>query len=260
MNKFVFNVLTAFASLAFGLTATTATLAHGPDELATQIEHAHGADAWRSKDAVKFHADVSFGGNKILDAVFIYSPHQGKTRMELANGAVAVFDGEKAWITPADTKLPYGARFHLLTWPYFLAAPFKLNDPGSTLSPWTHGDHNTAKLTFDAGVGDTPDDWYIVYQNPKNRSLDALAYIVTYGTATEKAEQEPHAVRYQNLVEIDGVKLATEWSFFLWTTEKGIHGDPIGAVKISDIEFVTPKPEQFVKPEAAREAALPPSP
>jgi len=151
-----------------------------------------------------------------------------------------------------------------LTWPYFVAAPYKLDDPGTrhaSTGPHVVRNGNErlhgTKITFEAGVGDTPEDWYIAFADPKNDRLTALAYIVTYGTALEEASKKPSIILYDDFVDVDGVPFATRWTFHFWNPESGIDGDPKGSAKISNIAFVDEPAGAFVKPAGAIEAAPP---
>ena len=99
---------------------------------AQRIERAHGMDAWQNKQALKTDLVVHFGGAELVNGTMIYDMHTSRVRMEMTNGTTLIFDGEKAWVSPSSAEAPM-ARFHLLTWPYFLAAPFKLRDPGTHL-------------------------------------------------------------------------------------------------------------------------------
>ncbi len=246
----------AVATTCLMMTSTPAMAHNSAEHFAESIEQSHQADVWYAKSAVQFEAVVAFGGNTILDATIIYDYHANRVRITLKNGVVMVFDGDKAWVSPADTKMPGPSpRFHLLTWPYFLALPFKLQDPGTHLAPWKQ--KHTAKLTFGEGVGDSPKDWYVLYRNPKTNTLDGTAYIVTYGKSVDKAEADPHAVRYEKIVDVEGVKLATEWEFFNWSPEQGFHGDPLGHATLSNIQFITPDDSTFAIPEGAAEDQLP---
>lgn len=237
-----------------------------PGDYATQfaqpIEKIHGLDQWQEQNVLQTDIVVQFGGNDVIDGTMWMATKSAQSRLELADGTVAVFDGERAWVAPPEMEFPR-ARFHLLTWPYFLAAPFKLRDPGTLLQPMPDmkvlgEEHEVAQLTFDEGTGDTPDDWYLVYKDEDTDHLRALAYIVTYGTPKMEAEEEPHAVLYEDLVRQNGVTIPTEWTFYNWSPERGFHGDPIGKVFLENLRFVTPEPGAFDRPENAREDALPP--
>lgn len=227
---------------------------------ALAIEKAHGSDSWYSHDAVAADLVVHFGGNKMLEGRMITTPEVGKTRLELSGGAVAVWDGERAWVSPASVQMPPGVRFHVLTWPYFLAAPMKLRDPGAHLEPkgeqpWGGETYDTALLTFDSGVGDSPDDWYLLYRDRDDHRLTAMAYIVTYGG--NDGEAEPHAIVYEDFETVGGSQVATHWTFYNWSEEQGIHGDPIGEVRLSNLAMVTPEEGAFTRPSDAREGELP---
>lgn len=230
-------------------------------EFAQVIEEAQGRAAWYAHEAFTAGLTVDFGGNRVLDGLMLFTPDAAKTHVERTDGVAAVFDGQTAWVSPADADWPQ-ARFHVLTWPYFTAVPMKLRDPGVDIEllgdlPLRGRPHPAARLTFDAGTGDTPDDWYILYRDPDTGRLAAMAYIVTFGTSVEEAEAEPHAITYGGWQEIDGVQIPTSWDFWLWNQEEGIHGDPIGHVELSDPTFVHPDPKAFTRPLDSREAMLP---
>ena len=230
-------------------------------DFADSIETAHGKRAWYAQQAVQAKVKVTFGGTTMIDGTMLFTPSVGRARIDQADGTSIVFDGSRAWVSPASSPLEM-ARFHVLTWPYFLAAPFKLNDPGTNLEPLGElplqdTAHGAARLSFDPGTGDAPDDWYILYRDPDNDRLAAMAYIVTYGKPVAQVREEPHAIVYEDFDTIDGVTVSTTWRFYHWSREKGPHGDPIGHVTLENVEFVKPGDQAFAKPEDAREDRLP---
>ncbi len=228
---------------------------------AMRIEAAHGMPAWLARPVFATEIQVSFGGSPVLDGTMLYDHAGGRVRMDLTDGTVLVFDGRRAWVSPraAEIQMP---RFHLLTWPYFVAAPYKLRDPGSVLTP--HGrhpldgtDHVTALLTFDPGIGDTPDDWYVLYEDPETHRLVAMAYIVTYGKTPQEAEQDPHAIVYRDFEDVDGAVISTRWTFHHWTIEQGPDAPLDAGVQLTNPRFETLDEAVFARPPDAREAPLP---
>lgn len=229
---------------------------------AAAVEAAHHSAGWRAHQAFAADMTLEFGGDTAFEGRLITAPDAAHTRTTRADDdAVLVFDGDTAWVSPAAAEWS-DARFHALTWPYFLAAPHKLADPGTNLEPLGTkplGDveHETARLTFDAGVGDAPDDWYVVYRDPASDRVAAMAYIVTFDTPAEEAEQEPHAIVYRDYTDVDGVPIPTTWEFYNWNEEEGVHGDPIGRITVSDPRFVPADEGTFSAPEGARKAGMP---
>jgi hypothetical protein len=231
-----------------------------PAPFAASIEDAHGDGSLYAKPPLHGDLVVEFGGNRLVDGTMVFDAATGRARIE-SGDSVLVFDGEQAWGVGAEA-LGMPARFHLLTWPYFVAAPWKLGDPGSemgapALRPLAGTRLASARLTFDDGVGDTPDDWYVVYQDPATGGLRALAYIVTYGTTAAEASEEPHVATYDETAEVDGLRVPTRLAFWNWSEAEGLVGDPIGRVTFTSPRFGPAEPGAFEKPEGAVLDALP---
>jgi len=255
-------MMTRVLSTAFLLACVVSLLgAKADDDFAKTIEETHGIDAYRSKSVLRADLTVTFGGGTPIDGTLYFDIDAERVRIEQKDGTTLVWDGANAWISPANVEFPM-ARFHLRTWSYFLAAPFKLRDPGAHLAsrdpmPLMNGvKHDTAKLTFGRNVGDAPDDWYVVYRDDQHR-LAAMSYIVTYGTSAEQAEKEPHAIVYNGYKTIDGVILSTEWSFYDWSAERGVYGEAIGHARLSGIRFLDENEATFAKPANATRDILP---
>jgi hypothetical protein len=246
-------------------TKASPTSAAAAAAFAAPIEAAQGLAAWRAQQALQTDIVVRWGDRVGLDARMTFTTDLGRSRLRLADGTIAVFDGQHAWVSPASSGFER-ARFHLRTWPYFLAAPMKLRDPGTHLEPL--GDRPlrpgttapAARLTFAPGTGDTPDDWYVVYRDPASSLLAGLAYIVTYGRSAGEAAKEPHAVLFSDFKAVAGVQIPTRWTFYPWSERQGAGGEPIGEVQLSGLRFLTPAPDAFVRPADSREDALPATP
>lgn len=233
------------------------------DRYANPVGRAHGLDTWRSRPALAFDFHLISRGTKRLAGSAIMETTGGKRRMELDNGVIGVFDGNEAWVT--DTAEFGRARFHLLTWPYFLAAAFKLRDPGTNFAD--EGElflddsttlYDAAKLSFGPGIGDAPDDWYITYRGKDDSLLHGMAYIVTYSKSQEKAEQDPHAIAYYDFQNIDGAMVPTRWELRDWSREQGLaEGGYSSSMKITNLRFVEPEPGTFTAPEGAIADKLP---
>jgi hypothetical protein len=237
------------------------TTPHELPGLDDAIGKAHGIDAWKTISTVQADIVVELDGTTLIEGSMLYDPHGNRVRMDLAGDTTLVFDGERAWVSPA-TDVFRDARFHLLTWPYFLAAPFKLGDHGANLSgvdlATLQGKaYRTAKLTFDPGTGDTPEDWFLVYADLSMSKLGAMGYINTYGTTVEQAQVEPRAITYHDFGIFNDVVLGQRWQLWSWNEQEGISGDPLGQVRLANIRFPGPMDEAFERPADAREDKLP---
>lgn len=197
----------------------------------------HQHSSWNSYDIIKFDLKLSAKGETRLEASFWLDPALSRARMQTVQGSTVIFDGSDFYSTGPETP---GARFHVLTWPYFLALPYKLDDPGTIrkdMDPtlMENSYYPTMHLSFESGVGDTPDDWYIIYQDPDTNRLHGVAYIVTYGKDKEKAEDDPHAILYKQYENFSGIPIATHWTFHYWNAP-----DPEQNPKNKNAENKTP--------------------
>ncbi len=242
--------------------ATTSRPTSPPEAagLAQQVAAAHGG-LGIAKGNLQARIRIEQGGKVTLEGTMTMEPASARARIDLKDGGTLVFDGTDAWVSPPELKLPQ-ARFHLRTWPYFLCAPWKLGDPGVTMTPGPKRklkgvECDTCKLTFAAGVGDTPDDWYVAYVDPQSHQLKALAYIVTYGSSAEKANTEPHVAVYEQLTDVDGFKVPSKLTFWNWNEEEGLVGESLGNASFESLQLVAADPEAFARPAKARKDEIP---
>ncbi len=229
----------------------------GTEAFLESIEEAHDLDSWYKQDLIAADITVNFGGKKRFAGTMIFDPFVSVSRFELDTGEKLVFDGEKAWVSPADSEYS-NARFDLLTWPYFLAAPMKLTDPGTHHQMMKMQGEDVVKLTFGDNVGDAPDDWYIIYKDEESNQLECLAYIVTFFSGDKDLDKkEPHAVVYSEYKDFKGAQISHRWEFYNWSEEEGVYGELIGEATVHGIKSMDWDPALFEKPEDARESEHP---
>ena len=205
------------------------------------IEEAHHKSTFLKNDAVQYDFQVSFGGNTMLDARITQKTDGSIVRIDNQDGTMILADQDQVFSSPeiADNAM---TRFHAYTWSYFFALPYKLNDPGTQWSnqrnlSFGENEFPTSRLTFENGVGDTSEYLYVVYKNPDTNVLAGVAYIVSYGKDLEKAEEEPHFAKYNKIENIEGIPVATNWSFHNWNEEEG-YTDQIGNASIKNVVFL----------------------
>lgn len=222
---------------------------------AENIEEAHNKTAFRTHDAVGFDITLKFKGETRLQGRVSMTTNSSRVRLDKTNGVSIIYDGDQVALTPDTTEIG-NSRFDVFTWQYFFAMPFKLTDPGTI---WEQQDmrildstrYESARLSFESSIGDSPDDWYVVYKDPQTERLKAAAYIVTFSKDQKTAEEDPHAIVYSNYQMVDDVAFATKWSFHNWNAETGL-GEQLGSAEISNIQFFTPEEDTFRIPDDAK--------
>jgi hypothetical protein len=228
-----------------------------------KVEKAHGAKGYNAADVIAYDIVVRFGGKERVNAKVMMKPDFSGIRME-SGSDIVVWDGKTVWAAPGDSPMAENARFDIHTWPYFLALPFKLGDPGSHLAEKGQHEMNgktydVAKLTFGDGVGDAPDDWYVVYADAETGVIDHSGYIVTFGGRDpEQAAQRTSGISYKEYTKVDGFAVSTHWTFHKWTIEDGMDTESSkGSVKVSNIEVMDDPGNLFTKPDGAVEKKNP---
>jgi len=223
------------------------------------LEKAHHVSEVLSNEVIAFDLKLIFGGREAFNGTITSRTDSGKIKMKRkSDNAEVIFDGKNYFITP-DTAEWKGAPFSIFTWQYFFMAPYKLSDPGTkwdlTGKKLISGQpHETGKLSFNAGTGNTPNDWYLIYQNPKDSTMSGMAYIVTAGgTSQEEAEKNAHAIYYRDYQILrNGMPIASNWDFFNWNEEDGYGNTPIGTASISNVRLLEKEGNIFNIPEEAK--------
>ncbi|MEM1221670.1 MAG: DUF6503 family protein [Verrucomicrobiota bacterium] len=249
--------LTAFSIISSALAA---------DPIAAQVkatEAAHQIEAWWGKEVVQADAEMFFGGGKAVDGRFTFEAHGPRARYDRADGVSIIFDGKTAWVTPGAAEAPRG-RFHVLTWPWFIMAPFKIQGEGITLSEYSEKvfqgqSYVTFLQTFGSDMGDSPDDWYRFYINPESDQIEAMSYIVTYGKDAENANKQPSIIKYFDYTDVEGPLISTRYEFWFLDAETGetVGDGPKGSGKISNLKYLKSQESFFEVPEGATELKLP---
>ncbi len=239
---------------------------YSAEDIADHTQNAHHLESWWAKEIVQTNITIDFGGNRIVDGTFTFEAHGPRARYDRKDGVSIIYDGQTAWVTPADAEAPKG-RFHVLTWPWFVMAPFKLQGDGIRLSepsirPMNGKSHKSVLQTFGDDMGDTPDDWYRFFINLKTNFVDGMSYIVTYGKDTAAANEKPSIILYYDYTEGEAPRIAQRYEFWYWDTEAGatIGDQPKGTGTVSRIAYLASGEADFTVPEDARELKLPPQP
>lgn len=170
------------------------------------------------------------------------------------------YDGNEVWITPNMEALGIPPRFYSSTPFYFFGLPFLFADPGANLeslgTKMLNGkEYNAVKVTFDQGIGDTPDDNYVAYVDKETNQLKLVHYIVTYPPLMQGKsinDLERHAVVYDDWQQVGGLVVPKTMTFYAWSDDN-LGDTVIGSMTAENVTFKKETPDStiFEKPPDA---------
>lgn len=205
-----------------------------------EIENAHMKNEFMERGNVSFDIALTLGGKERLNGIITLSADSRNGKIENKDSSVILFNDDKVFVSPEIENMS-SARFAAYTWSYFFMFPYKLSDGGTKWGDYENGmlgqlDYDAYKLTFDAGTGDAPDDWYIMYADKESHLINTAANIVTASGTVEEAEEDPHAIEYCDYSIVDGIPVAQTWRFWTWRADQGLT-DQLGNAAISKVKF-----------------------
>ncbi len=168
------------------------------------------------------------------------------------------WDGQNAWIIPADTP-KVNPRFWALTGYYFEQIPFVLADPGISYEVLPDEElegkpYDMVRASFGDGVGDSPGDTYTLYVDKETDMVAAIRYTVTYGRPAGGDPARPSRetqLRYDDYTTVDGLTVAKH--FVGYNFADGAVVDFKNEAWCDEISFTQPFDEsRLAMPEDAR--------
>lgn len=180
--------------------------------------------------------------------------HNRKIRLESPQQIIG-FDGEQVWVLP-DTVDASRARFYHNLYFYFYAMPFVVGDPGAyyeSVDPMDLGGniYEGIKVSYGSGVGDAPDDNYILWYDPETFQMEWLMYTVTYSSG--EPNEEYRLIKYGDWQSVEGLMLPGSMQWYQYDGAQV--GEPRGeATLFTDVALTLNYPEEsiFTVPEGAQ--------
>jgi len=161
-----------------------------------KVLDAHGGlDTWNKMNTLKFS-----GTRNTPSTDYVVDLKSRKETISIEGKYTFGNDGSKVWITPERDSFPSkNPRFMKNLLFYFVAVPFVFADEGVTVSDLGSKEidgrkYDVMKATFGAGIGDAPEDQYIMYVNPNSHVVDFITYSVTYFDKTRATKY--NALKY----------------------------------------------------------------
>ena len=184
-----------------------------PENISKIFEAHGGLDTWRQMQTLKFTMPKE-SGNEVTSTDL----HNRSSLIEMPKHTIG-FDGSELWLHKKDTTSYKGnPRFYYNLMFYFYAMPFVLADDGivyTDVEPlvFEGQEYPGIKIGYEAGVGESPDDEYIIYYNKETNQMEWLAYTVTY-FSKEKSKKFSY-IKYNNWLTIADVKLPKSMDWYV---------------------------------------------
>lgn len=172
----------------------------------SKVFAAHGGlDAWNKMQSLVFTMEKPDG-----EEVTTTDLKNRKSLIEMPKHTIG-FNGEDVWLKHKDTTQYKGnAKFYYNLMFYFYAMPFILADDGiiyENTDPlvFEGKTYPGIKIAYEAGVGESPEDEYIMYYNPETFQMEWLGYTVTFFSKEKSAEF--HFIKYGDWQTVENIVL-----------------------------------------------------
>ena len=220
-------------------------------ESITKVFDAHGGiDNWNKMQTLSFTMDKP-NGKEITTTNL-------KTRAELIDTPtyVAGFDGETLWVNEKDgNEFKGNAKFYKGLMMYFYAMPFIVGDNGIIYEDadplvFEGKTYPGILISYEAGIGESPDDEYVIYYNAETGQMEWLAYTVTFGK--DGKSKDFHFIRYNNWKTVNGLVLPKSMDWYKY--ENNLPTEKRNTVEFIDVMLSIEAPDAsiFVMPEGGK--------
>ncbi|MEN3324304.1 DUF6503 family protein [Mariniflexile soesokkakense] len=203
-----------------------------PENISKVFEAHGGLDTWNKMQTLVFTMQKPDG-----DEITTTNLINRKSLIEMPKHTIG-YNGEAVWLQSKDTVVYKGnPKFYYNLMFYFYAMPFILSDDGilyEDAAPLVFEGKNYPgiKISYEAGIGESPDDEYILYYDSETYKMSWLAYTVTY-FLKEKAK-EFHFIKYSNWQTVEGLLLPQKLTWYDYKNN-------LPTTKRNDLPFVNVK-------------------
>ena len=215
----------------------------------SNVFKAHGGlDTWNNMGS------LAFGMQKGEDMEMTTTALKSRKSLIETTSHKLGFDGNDVWLQNKDTATYKGkarAKFYYNLMFYFYAMPFVLADDGISYKEVDALEVDGKKypgihISYGAGIGESPDDEYILYYDDETKKMAWLAYTVTF-FSKEKATKYS-LIKYTDWQDVGGLQLPAtlQWHSY----EDGKVGDMRNEVKFTKVSISKEMDTAlFAKPE-----------
>ena len=205
----------------------------------SKIFDAHGGlDHWNTMKSLKFTMKKP-NGNEVTTT----NLKNRKSLIEMPNHLIG-FNGEDVWLKNKDTAAYKGnAKFYYNLMFYFYAMPFVLADDGiiyEDTNPliFEGKTYPGIKISYETGIGESPEDEYILYYDSETHKMAWLSYTVTY--FSKEKSKEFRFIKYSNWQSVEGLLLPETLTWYNY--ENNLPTTKRNDLQFSDVVLSKEKP------------------
>jgi hypothetical protein len=220
-------------------------------ESITKVFDAHGGiDNWNKMQTLSFTMEKPIGKEVTTTNL--------KTRAELVDTPTYSmgYDGSHLWVNEKEGNEYKGnAKFYKGLMMYFYAMPFIVGDEGIIYEEteplvFEGKTYPGILISYDAGVGVSPDDQYVLYFDSETGQMEWLSYTVTFGK--DEKSKDFRYIRYNDWQTVNGLILPNSVSWYKY--ENNVPTELRNTVKFIDVVVSeeAPNASLFSKPENAK--------
>lgn len=183
-----------------------------PEDIANVFNAHGGMDTWKKMNNLCY--EMNGRGGKEIHTI---SLKDRKVKIENKKWSIG-YDGNDVWLLQNEEDAYKGnARFYHNLMFYFYAMPFVVGDEGITYTTIEEAEldgsmYNGVKISYDSGVGDSPEDEYIIYYNQQTNEMEWLGYTVTYRSGEKSNDW--HFIKYDEWTTKNGLKLPKKLTWY----------------------------------------------
>ena len=189
-----------------------------PDPISKIFDAHGGIEPWYAMEGMYYEIEKPIQNDKYNIAL--------KSRKSLITSEhhLLGFDGEHVWLKNLDTvQYKSNPKFYYNLMFYFYAMPFVLGDDGINYSEaesleFEGTSYPGLLISYNNGVGESPEDEYILYYHPETFKMEWLAYTVTY--FSKEKGKEFHFIKYSEWQEASGLQLPKTLTWYNYKNNK----------------------------------------
>ncbi len=176
-----------------------------PENISKIFDTHGGLTHWNNMQSMEFTIPGETG-----DEVTTSSLKDRKSLIRMPNHSIG-YNGKEVWLHSKDTTAYKGnPKFYYNLMFYFYTMPFVLADDGivyEDVEPliFEGKSYPGIKISYDAGVGESPDDEYILYYDSETNTMAWLAYTVTY--FSKEKSKAFRFIKYGDWQTVEGLLL-----------------------------------------------------